>query len=68
MRRLRWEVRALSDPRYVDTAVLRLGWALEALCEAQVETARALVAGLHGEWEHLRDRCVWQVRRKEPGS
>jgi hypothetical protein len=68
MRPLRWQVRELSDPRYVDTAILRLGWTLEALREAEVGTARALVAGLLGEWEGLRDRYTWQISRKEAGS
>jgi hypothetical protein len=68
MRLLRWQVRALSDPRYVDTAILRLSWTLQALANAEVETARALVAGLHAEWEQLRERCVWQVERKEGRS
>ncbi|MGH8930057.1 MAG: hypothetical protein ACRDZO_05320 [Egibacteraceae bacterium] len=68
MRPLRWEVRALSDPRYLDTAILRLGWTLEALHGSEVGTARALVAGLHGEWEDLRERYVWRVWCKEPWS
>ncbi|MGH8932849.1 MAG: hypothetical protein ACRDZO_20060 [Egibacteraceae bacterium] len=68
MQPLRWELRALSDPRYLDTAIARLGWTLEALRDAEVETARALVAGLQGEWEHLRERYAWRVRCKGAGS
>jgi len=65
---LRWELRALSDPRYLDTAILRLAWTLEALRDAEIETARALIAGLHGEWEHLRERYTWQIRSRERPS
>jgi hypothetical protein len=68
MRPLRWQVRAASDPRYLDTAITRLGWTLEALREGEVATARALVAGLLGEWEGLRDRYTWQITRKEARS
>jgi hypothetical protein len=64
MHPLHWHIRALSDPRYVDTVILRLHWTLEALDNAEVATARALVAGLHGEWAHLRDHYTWQVTRK----
>ncbi len=64
MRPLRWHVRAISDLRYVDTVIMRLSWTLEALDEVEVATARALVAGLHGEWAHLRDHYVWEVTRK----
>ena len=68
MRVLRWELRALSDPRYLDTAISRLGWTLDALHNGEVETARALVAGLHGEWEHLREHYVWRVRCRRSSS
>ncbi len=68
MRVLRWELRTMPDPRYLDTAILRLAWVLEALRDAEMETARALVAGLHGEWDDLRERYAWQVRSKEPSS
>jgi hypothetical protein len=68
MRPLRWQVRELSDPRYLDTAIARLGWTLEALREDEVGAARALVAGLYGEWEGLRDRCIWRIVDKEVRS
>jgi hypothetical protein len=68
MRPLHWQVRAMSDPRYVDTVILRLAWTLQALDEAEVATARALVAGLHDEWAHLRDHYTWQLTRKEARS
>ncbi len=68
MQPLRWEVRALPDPRYVDTAIVRLGWTLDALRDAEFEAARALVAGPHGEGEHLRERYTWQIRCKERSS
>jgi len=67
MQPLHWEFRALSDPRYVDTAILRLGWTLYALSEGKVETARALVAGLQGESEYLREQCAWHVRYRRRG-
>jgi hypothetical protein len=64
MHPLHWQIRAISDRRYVDTVILRLAWTLQALHEAEVATARALVAGLHGEWEHLRDHYTWHIIRK----